>query len=548
MQKSCGQCSTTFEITQEDLAFYERIGMPPPTLCPDCRLRRRLAWRNEWSFYPHTCALCRKAVISIYSGDKPFTIYCPVCWWGDGWDPLSYGRPFDFNTCFYDQFAQLLHVVPRLPLISKWSENCEYNANITMSRNCYLSTTVFKCEDCAYCWMITRCRNVVDAYSCNDCERCYEIVNCRRCYGGVFLQNCDDCTDCAFCSDCMGCRDCIGCVNLRNAHNRLFNEPATKEETHAFRATLRSSSLFEGAKQKFAEHRRNLPHRSTHQTNTENCSGDCISNCRRCHACFDLEDCEDCAHCYHANTLRDSRDVFGALMGGELQYENSAAGGGMNVQFSYLSWHNTECQYLNYSGECQHCFGCIGLKRKKYCILNRQYAKEEYEALMLKIVQHMTAAGEYGEFFPVTISPYAYNESLAQEFFPLRKEEVLRRGWKWRDQVDEVPKVAKVFDAELLPDSIAKVPDDILNWAMHCSVTKRPYRIQKAELAFYRSMGLPIPRKHPDERRRERMVRRNPRKLFARPCAKCGKEIQTTYAPSRPEIVYCEQCYLEAVY
>ena len=26
-------------------------------------------------------------------------------------------------------------------------------------------------------------------------------------------------------------------------------------------------------------------------------------------------------------------------------------------------------------------------------------------------------------------------------------------------------------------------------------------------------------------------------------CAKCGKEIKTSYAPDRPETVYCKQCY-----
>jgi hypothetical protein len=235
-------------------------------------------------------------------------------------------------------------------------------------------------------------------------------------------------------------------------------------------------------------------------------------------------------------------------MGGELQYECSAAGGGMNVQCAYLSWHNTDCQYMNYCHSSQHLFGCIGLRRKKYCILNKEYSREEYEELLPKIIEHMRQSKEFGEFFPVTISPYAYNESLAQDFFPLGKEEVLERNWKWKEQKDEVPNVEKIFDSHLLPDSIEDIPDDILHWALRCSVSRRPFQIQKAELAFYRRMGLPIPRKHPDVRRRERMALRNPRKLFERTCAKCKKGIQTTYSPERPEIVYCEECYLKEVY
>lgn len=461
---------------------------------------------------------------------------------------MSYGRPYDFSTPFFAQFAELQRRVPRPQLLAKQSENCEYNANTTLSKNCYLCSTVYACEDCEYCWMITRCRDVVDGFGLNDCERCYESLNCRRCYGGVLLQHCDDCTDCVLCIDCNGCQNCIGCVNLRNAKNRLFNKPVTKEEIHAFRSTLRSSASLEEAKRKLAELQKNIPHRSTHQMNTEDCSGDCISNCRNCHSCYDVEDCEDCVSCYHANKLRDSRDVFGALMGGELQYECSAAGAGINVQVAYLSWHNTDSYYLNYCHLSQNLFGCIGVRHKQYCILNRQCSEEEYRKLLPKIIEQMRHDEEYGEFFPVTISPYAYNETQAQEFFPLSKEEVLQRGWIWKDQHDEVPKVAKIFDAALLPDSIDDIPDDILNWALRCSVTERPYQIQKSELAFYRKMNLPIPRQHPDVRRAERMALRNPRKLWTRTCGKCGKPIQTTYAPDRPEVVYCESCYLQTVY
>jgi len=41
---------------------------------------------------------------------------------------------------------------------------------------------------------------------------------------------------------------------------------------------------------------------------------------------------------------------------------------------------------------------------------------------------------------------------------------------------------------------------------------------------------------------------RNPRKLYERNCDKCGEDIQTTYEPSRPETVYCEECYNKEIY
>jgi len=200
------------------------------------------------------------------------------------------------------------------------------------------------------------------------------------------------------------------------------------------------------------------------------------------------------------------------------------------------------------------------MRHGQYCILNKQYTKEEYERLVPQIIEHMRkdnsggamnrgeASGSWGEFFPVSLSPFAYNETVAQEYFPLTKEEILKRGWKWREERDEMPKVSKVIPAEKLPDSIDDVPDDILNWAIECEATKRPFKIIKQELDFYRNMKLPIPHFHPDERHRRRMALRNPRKLWTRSCMKCGKGMETTYQPSRPEIVYCEECYLTEVY
>jgi len=160
----------------------------------------------------------------------------------------------------------------------------------------------------------------------------------------------------------------------------------------------------------------------------------------------------------------------------------------------------------------------------------------------------MRKTDEWGEFFPVALSPFAYNETVAQEYFPLTKGEAVKRGWQWRDEKDEMPKVSKVIPAAKLPMRINDIPDDITNWAVECASTGRPFRIIKQELDFYRKMRLPIPHFHPDERHKSRMALRNPRRLWTRSCGKCGEEIRTTYAPERPEKVYCENCYLQELY
>jgi hypothetical protein len=78
--------------------------IPPPTLCPDCRQQRRLSFRNERKLYKRKCDATGKDIISIYSPDKPYTVYHQDYWWSDAWEPMDYGRDFDFSRSAIEQF------------------------------------------------------------------------------------------------------------------------------------------------------------------------------------------------------------------------------------------------------------------------------------------------------------------------------------------------------------------------------------------------------------------------------------------------------------
>lgn len=158
----------------------------------------------------------------------------------------------------------------------------------------------------------------------------------------------------------------------------------------------------------------------------------------------------------------------------------------------------------------------------------------------------MMKTGEWGEFFPASISPFGYNETVASEYFPLTKQEVVEGSiFNWSDYEAPFPRVEKIIKASMLPDDISKIPDDILNWAIECEATGKPFRIIPQELEFYRKHHISIPHRHPDQRHLDRMSLRNPRKLFERQCDCCQKDIITTYSPVRSETVYCEECYLK---
>ena len=85
----CQNCQKEFVIEPEDFAFYERINVPPPTWCPECRMIRRMVWRNERSLYKRKDNFYEKNIISAISIEKPFKVYSNDVWWSDKWDPLE---------------------------------------------------------------------------------------------------------------------------------------------------------------------------------------------------------------------------------------------------------------------------------------------------------------------------------------------------------------------------------------------------------------------------------------------------------------------------
>ena len=234
-------------------------------------------------------------------------------------------------------------------------------------------------------------------------------------------------------------------------------------------------------------------------------------------------------------------------------YENCTSGLGVqNSHFLKFCW--SEVVDSEYCMDCRgisNCFGCVGLKQKQYCIFNKQYSREDYFAEIAKIKHQMTNNGEYGEFFPAKYSTFGYNVSLAQEHFPLTREQALAKGYPWYDAPAKDYHVT--MTAAQIPDAIedlpaqAGVPDSILKEILECMDCKQAYRIIEMELAFLRQEKLPIPRQCVDCRHQMRISQRAKAFLYHRQCAKCSVPFETAYPPEDPRIVYCLKCFYDEI-
>ncbi|MDD3793948.1 MAG: hypothetical protein PHI37_03990 [Candidatus Gracilibacteria bacterium] len=582
--KTCPHCNSSFEITDKDLEFYEKVSpifsgkkylIPSPTLCPDCRQQRRLSFRNERKLYKRKCDATGKDIISIYSPDKPYKVYEQSYWWSDNWDPMDYGRDFDFSRSFFEQFEELMKEVPKMSLSVEKQENSEYSNYAGWNKDCYLIFLGANNQNCYYCNGIWDSKNTIDSSFGRNNQNCYGLVNSNSNFNCFNLLNSNNCNNSYESKNLESCEFCLFCDNLKNKRFFVLNKEVSKDEFENILSKYKSDLGFKKILiDKYSK--LILPQKSNQNLFSENVIGNYIKNSQNIYYGFDLDNVKDSKYVGWLFDSKNCYDVYDWGNTAENCYECHKVGNQVsNTYFSAFCLSNISNLLYCYDvvNNSSNCFGCVGLNNKQYCILNKQYTKEEYETLVPKIIEHMQKTGEWGEFFPSSISPFGYNETVAMEYFPITPPSIPPlsgegsnmfqfslspvRGKMSKGQIGVLnrstyeppfPKVDKIIKASMLPENISDIPDDILNWAIECEVSAKPFRIVKAELEFYRKHNLPIPKRHPDQRHLDRLALKNPRKLFERKCDKCGKDIKTTYSPDRNEIVYCEECYKKEVY
>ncbi len=558
MTSTCTTCQSAYEITNQELEFLKKIApkigeqtfeIPAPTNCPSCRLALRTVHRNEQNMYHNVSAVTGKPLIALYSPDtewgKKYRIYTHEEWWSENWDGLSYGQDFDFSRPFFEQFNELSAKIPHVNLIQIGNENCQYTTGTGYCKNCHLINCSENSEDCYYGKLVQNSRDIMDSDYVYDSEllyECFYVKNCNNCIYTSYSQNS---YDCGFSENLKGCRNCFLSTNLNNKEFYFMNEPVSKElYTQKVQEFLGSHNAVQKAKEIISDLRKKRIHKYANIINSENSSGDFLTNTQNCTDCYDVNDSQDCKYIKVGVNVKDLIDCSNMYLKPELNYQVMGTIETYNVIFSLYVFHSQNVAYSEFCFNSSNLFGCSGLRKKQYCIFNKQYTKEQYEELVPPIIAHMIKTGEWGQMFPMWHSPYGYNETVAQDYVPLTKDVALARGMHWKDpdQKDYKPQTYQI------PERIADAPDTITKELLACENCGKNYRIIPQELNRLRNINLPIPHKCPDCRHGERMTLRNPPRLYARTCMHCSKPIETTYAPDRPEIVYCEKCYLEAVY
>lgn len=525
-----------------------RLALPPSPLCHDCRLRWRYAFRNDWHYYRRACDRCHAAVVSIYAPSVSFPVYCPECFWRDDWSAVEYGRDFDFNRGFFEQYLELQQAVPRISIYHTNSEGSDYSIHSTRNKRCYLVSSVHESENVLYADLSRSCRDSLDLYSTDSMELCYECVFSLNCYDSEFLEHCLQLTSSTLCCDCRNSDHLIGCIGLRSESCCILNQQSTRDECERTRLRLFQDPEFATAfREQFARLVECTPHPAHWQMNCEDSTGSYLRNCSQADNCLNTRNLESCSRITEASICKDC--VSSAhISKAERLYE---CHGCVETSTTVLSHLTYNCSDMIYCDNCQagsqSCFGSISLTRERHCILNQPHTPESYATRVAEIVDHMRRTGEWGYFFPPYCSPFGYNETKASVWFPLTQQEVAARGWRWSDYDPPPPAVRAVIEAAQLPDAIADVDDSVLSAAIVCEASRKPFRLTSYEFEFYRKKGLPVPRRSPWRRQLDR-VSRFARRARSTVCHECSTPIEAYHPAEAAYPIFCDACYLAHIH
>ena len=572
--KICQNCKKGFVIEPDDFSFYEKIKVPPPTWCWKCRAVRRMCFRNMRHLYIRKCDATGEKIFTLMPPDNPMPVYDNDYWRSDAWDPAQYGKDYDFSRPFFEQFRELYNSVPWGIMWTMDMVNCTYCGGSSFSKNCYMCFDSGYDEDCMYNVTVLYSNKCLDGVNMKNCELCYYCINTNQSYKTFFSRNCTSCVDVWFSQDCTGCSNCFGCSGLRNKSYHIFNKGYDKAIYEAKISELKVDtwSGIRAVRKQVEDFWRKSPVKFYHGVQVTKSYGDYLYNGVELKNCFFVGNAQNMKHCqsviYPPN--HDSMDITSSE-GTELAYETFCCGNGVRRSIGLVECSNVYDAY--YSINCRqsnNLFGCVSMKSKKNCILNKQYTEDQFHRIVPEIIQHMNEMPyvdkkgrvyKYGEFFPPDMSSYGYNQSQAFEYFLISEEEAREQGFRWH--LSDKMKYEITKKAGDLPENIKEVDDGILKEIIQCEHDGSEgqhkngcdlgcacaFRITAQELQFYRQMNLPLPRLCFNCRHVDRVNWRNVPVLYNRKCMKpgCANEFETSYAPDRPEIVYCEQCYNQEV-
>ncbi|MDD2870795.1 MAG: hypothetical protein PHS49_02295 [Candidatus Gracilibacteria bacterium] len=428
-------------------------------------------------------------------------------------------KEYNFSLDFFTNYGNLFSENPFSAVIDLGgNENTNYSDCTFNSKNVYLSNTTIGAQNVFYS-LSTKMNstNVFDSVVVwSNCENIYSSTGIINSYNIFYSSFINDSNNIWFSSNLTGCSECFGCNNLINKSYCINNLEYSKEEYLKFKKDLLEK------KDKYIDWYDTTSNISGNNIGAVDSKGEYIIN---------SQNVINGKYCFNINNGNNvlitggdkDENMFDSILTGSGVCSDfyGVINSGPSCQNLYICAHITLSSNLYYSyncNNCSYCIGCVGLKNKSYCILNKQYTKEEYNDLADKIFSQMEVDGTLGEFFPGELNPFYFNDTMAYLLDDsFTKQEVEKQGYMWRDaeiKVDIPEGVEVIFPhPQPLPSKEGRSPKSIQdyqgydsngNWQINPEILKKViqdekgniYRIVQMEYDFLVKHGLPLPENH----------------------------------------------------
>ena len=420
-------------------------------------------------------------------------------------EAIDYWRDYNFNKSGFQNFQELFRSMEHSCVSHIWkNESCEYSDVAVTSKNAYLSRIITLWSENVFYSMLVRInsRNAFNSlFVVDNSEIIYFCKSVHSSYQIFYSKYIKNCSDIWFSTNLTWCKHCIGCNNLENVSYYINNKEYSKEEYFEKKKKLLSDkwdflNRYKSIENKWKNH------------NSTNVSGDNI---------IESQDISNGSFVFNVKTWNNLVFV-GSTAGAENWYDflvwwewnndiygvSNSGGNCSNVYNSVqISW-STDIYYSQNIETCSHLLFCNGLKNKQYCILNKEYSKEEWEVLADKIFTKMEQDGILWEYFPGELNPFYFNDTIAGMLWDFKKEEVIEKWYMWRDEEIKVdiPEWVDIITTDEL-DSYQwytenwewRINPEILNKVIKDSKWDY-YRIVQMEYDFLVKYELPLPNLH----------------------------------------------------
>ena len=426
----------------------------------------------------------------------------------------SYSLEYDFNISFFDNFKKLMDIVPLQRIMDFWSnENADFVDQAFWVKNWYLVfVSWFWVENImysAYCY-----ENLINIFNSllitHNCSNIYFCSNIDNSYNIFYSKYINDSSEIWFSTNLIWCHECIFCDKLENQRYCFQNKILEKEEYFKIKKQILEK------KEKFLGNYKFISKNKAINRLSENVNW--INNIR----------CKNVENGYFINNANDSRNVINVWWDNIRNFYDCFDAWVNSDNFYWVVWAWDSCKnifcstqiamssniYYSYLiSNCSFCIWCIWLKNKSFCILNKQYSKEEWYIKTNELFKKMEESWILWNFFPWKLNPFYFNDTAAYLIDDGFTKEELKKNWYlWRDEkikVD-VPENAKVINSVNVGNENIRSLQDFewydKNWKWHINpeVLKKIikdekwnyYKIVQMEYDFLMKYELPLPELH----------------------------------------------------